>query len=76
MVIEGVKISNPQKIIYEGLNITKGDVVSYYSQVAERMLPYLENRILSAVRCPKGVNQACFYKKHRDLGARVCNYSP
>ncbi len=70
MVIEGVKISNPQKIIYEGLNITKGDVVSYYSQVAERMLPYLENRILSAVRCPKGVNQACFYKKHPGPGSK------
>jgi bifunctional non-homologous end joining protein LigD len=64
LIVEGVKISNPQKIIYEDLKITKGDVVNYYSQVAERMLPYLEQRILSAVRCPKGVNQACFYKKH------------
>ncbi len=64
LLVEGVKISNPQKVLYDDIQITKGDVVNYYSQIAERMLPYIEHRILSAVRCPKGVTQACFFKKH------------
>jgi bifunctional non-homologous end joining protein LigD len=33
-------------------------------KVAQRMLPYVSHRILSIVRCPKGVSQTCFYKKH------------
>lgn len=28
------------------------------------MLPYMGNRILSIVRCPKGISQTCFFKKH------------
>lgn len=70
LIIEGVKISSPDKIIYNELDITKEDVVRYYSKVAERMLPYVRNRILSIVRCPKGVSQACFYKKHPGPGSK------
>ncbi|HQC82723.1 MAG TPA: DNA ligase D, partial [Bacillota bacterium] len=64
LIIEGVKITNPGKILFEDPVITKGDVVRYYEQAAERMLPYVSNRILSIVRCPKGISQTCFYKKH------------
>ncbi|MDD4047069.1 MAG: non-homologous end-joining DNA ligase, partial [Tissierellia bacterium] len=32
--------------------------------------PYVRNRILSIVRCPKGVSQACFYKKHPGPGSK------
>jgi bifunctional non-homologous end joining protein LigD len=64
LIIEGIKITHPEKVIFEDPLITKGDVVRYYEQVAERMLPYMSRRILSIVRCPKGISQTCFYKKH------------
>lgn len=64
MIIEGIKISSPDKVIFENPTITKADVVRYYASVSERMLPYVANRILSIVRCPKGVSQTCFFKKH------------
>lgn len=64
IVINGVKITNPDKVLFEDPRITKGDVVGYYARVAERMLPYAGRRILSVVRCPKGIAQSCFYKKH------------
>ncbi len=70
VVIEGVKITNPDKVMYDNPPITKEDVVRYYSQVAERMLPYLKRRILSIVRCPKGITQSCFYKKHPSPGSK------
>lgn len=28
------------------------------------MLPYVKNRILSVVRCPKGIDGSCFFMKH------------
>jgi bifunctional non-homologous end joining protein LigD len=64
IIIEGVRITNPDKVIFEEPAITKADVVRYYAKVSERMLPYVSRRILSIVRCPKGISQACFYKKH------------
>ncbi len=64
MIIKGVKITNPDKVLFDDPEITKADVIRYYATVSERMLPYVGHRILSIVRCPKGVSQACFYKKH------------
>ncbi|MDR7870438.1 MAG: DNA ligase D [Tissierellaceae bacterium] len=62
--VEGVRITSPDKIIFDDPAITKIDVINYYEKVSQRMLPYIENRILSIVRCPKGVSDTCFYKKH------------
>lgn len=70
LIIEGIKISSPDKVIYDDLKITKEDVIRYYSMVSERMLPYLSYRILNIVRCPKGVSQACFYKQHPAPGSK------
>ncbi|MGC7872012.1 DNA ligase D [Desulfosporosinus sp. SYSU MS00001] len=70
IIIEGIKISNPDKVIFADSEITKGDVIRYYSQVAEHMLPYVSRRILSIVRCPKGISQTCFYKKHPGPGSK------
>jgi len=62
--IEGVEISNPDKIIYSKPKITKIEIIKYYQKVAKRMLPYLENRLISVVRCPDGIDGDSFYKKH------------
>ena len=70
LIIEGIKISNPDKVIFEEPEITKGDVIRYYAQAAERMLPYVSHRVLSIVRCPKGISQTCFYKKHPGPGSK------
>lgn len=64
ITIAGIKITNPDKLLFEDPEITKGDVVRYYEKASERMLPYVSNRILSIVRCPKGITQSCFFKKH------------
>ena len=64
ITIEGVRISSPDKVIFEAPEIKKADVVRYYAKVSERMLPYAGNRILSIVRCPKGISESCFFKKH------------
>ena len=64
IIIEGVKITSPDKVIFEDPEIKKADVVRYYAEVSERMMPYAGNRILSIVRCPKGISESCFFKKH------------
>lgn len=70
LIIEGIKITSPDKVVFAEPEITKADVIRYYAKAAERMLPYVSRRILSIVRCPKGIAQACFYKKHPGPGSR------
>ena len=70
LVIEGVKITNPDKVLFDTPPITKEEVVRYYTEVSKRMLPYVSRRVLSIVRCPKGVSQACFFKKHPGPGSK------
>ena len=70
IIIEGIKVSNPDKLIFADPEITKEDVIRYYAKVAERMLPYMSHRVLSIVRCPKGIAQTCFYKKHPGPGSK------
>jgi len=70
IIIEGVKITSPDKVMFDDPAITKEDVIRYYAQVAARMLPYVNRRILSIVRCPKGVSQSCFFKKHPGPGSK------
>lgn len=70
ILIQGIKISNPDKIIFEEPEIRKADVIRYYEQVSERMLPFVSHRILSIVRCPKGISQTCFFKKHPGPGSK------
>ena len=69
IIIEGVKITSPDKVIFNDPDITKEEVIRYYAQVSSRMLPYVSHRILSIVRCPKGVSQSCFFKKHPGAGS-------
>ncbi len=70
IIIEGIKITNPDKVMFEDPVITKADIVQYYAKVSERMLPYVSHRILSIVRCPKGISQTCFFKKHPGPGSK------
>jgi bifunctional non-homologous end joining protein LigD len=67
------RITNPDKLIYPQLKITKQQVVDYYRDAASQLLPELVNRPLSLVRCPDGIAGQCFFQKHhaRTLGANV-----
>lgn len=59
-----IKLTNPDKVIFKNPKVTKKDIFNYYEKVAERMLPYVENRLISTIRFPDGVGGTPFYKKH------------
>lgn len=62
--IDNIEITHPDKLIFKNPKITKLDIVKYYSKVADRMLPFLENRLISVIRFPDGVGGDKFFKKH------------
>jgi bifunctional non-homologous end joining protein LigD len=62
--VAGIKLSHPDRILYPDQGVTKLDLARYYEQIADWMLPHLEGRPLTLVRCPAGFNQTCFYQRH------------
>lgn len=65
-MVESITISNPNKIIFDHPKITKYDLALYYQKVSKRMLPFLENRLISTIRSPNGIYGEKFFKKHFD----------
>jgi bifunctional non-homologous end joining protein LigD len=64
-VVRGIRISRPDRLVYPDLGITKLDLVRYYDRVADRMLPHVQNRPLTLVHCPEGLQAPCNYMRHR-----------
>ncbi|QQR38093.1 DNA ligase D [Devosia rhizoryzae] len=64
----GVRLTSPHRVVYPDQGTTKAQLVDYYSEVAEAMLPHIANRPLSLVRCPQGRAKHCFFQKH-DTGS-------
>lgn len=62
--VAGVPLSSPDRVLYEGMGLTKLDLARYYERVAEPMLPHVADRPLSLVRCPQGRSGECFFQKH------------
>lgn len=60
-------LTNQNKIYFPDDNITKGDIVNYYNEVADLMLPYLKNRPQSMNRFPNGIKGPSFYQKDLDV---------
>jgi bifunctional non-homologous end joining protein LigD len=64
----GIKLSNPDKVYYPDIGLTKLDLARYYEAVARAMLPYLVNRPISLVRCPEGIEGEHFFQRHAMKG--------
>ncbi len=59
-----VRLTHPEKILDEESQLTKQQLADYYWAVAPHMLPHIEGRPLSLVRCPEGSGKPCFFQKH------------
>src|SRR6202012_1649578 len=48
--------------------VTKGELAAYYEAVAPLMIKQLENRPLSLLRCPEGLQGQCFFQRSAGTG--------
>jgi bifunctional non-homologous end joining protein LigD len=56
-------LSNPDKVLYPATGFTKAEIITYYMNVADVMLPHLAGRALTFKRFPDGVDKAGFFEK-------------
>ena len=61
-----VMLTNTSKIYWPGEGITKGQLIAYYQDIAEYILPFLKDRPQSLKRNPNGIGNSGFF--HKDAG--------
>lgn len=63
-----LELSNLDKVLYPATGFTKGEVIHYYTQVADTIIPHLADRPLTRIRYPNGVGRQGFFEKNAPAG--------
>lgn len=64
-----LRLSNLDKVLYPATGTTKGEVIEYYTRIADILLPHLRDRPITRIRWPEGVAEAAFFAKDLEAGA-------
>jgi len=64
-----LKLTSLDKLMYPSTETTKGELLNYYAQVADVLLPHLADRALTRVRWPHGTGDQSFFEKNLPSGA-------
>lgn len=62
-----VKVTHLNKIFWNNEGITKGELIHYYRDMAEWIVPYLKDKPISMRRQPNGIADEGFFQKDVDV---------
>ena len=63
-----VQFSNLDKVFWPAQGYTKGDLLAFYEQVADYLLPYLRDRPVHMNRFPDGIGGKSFFQRQAPAG--------
>ena len=67
-----VRLTNLRKLFWPSLGLTKGDLLQYYADVADVLLPHLRDRAMVMKRYPHGASRPVLLHEARsDAAARL-----
>lgn len=58
-----VKLTNQDKLYWPDEGIRKGDMIAYYEEMGDYILPYVKDRPISMNRFPNGIKGKSFFQK-------------
>ncbi|MEC5424411.1 DNA ligase D [Virgibacillus sp. C22-A2] len=64
MFPENVDLTNTEKVFWPESGLTKGDLLVYIREMAPYMIPFMNERVLTIIRSPDGVEGEYFFQKH------------
>jgi len=73
---DAIELTHPGRVVYPDIGATKQDVADYYDTVMEWLLPEIDGRPLSIIRCPQGSTRPCFFQKHLAPGMQYVDSVP
>ncbi len=66
--LASVWMTNPDRAMFGLGGPTKLDIALYYAKVGDWILPEIERRPITLIRCPTGEVEDCFYQRHAGEG--------
>jgi bifunctional non-homologous end joining protein LigD len=64
-----LQVSSLDKVLYPDTGTTKAEVLQYYAQVADTLLPHLADRPVTRIRWPHGTADESFFEKNAPPGS-------
>ncbi|MBV8726232.1 MAG: non-homologous end-joining DNA ligase [Candidatus Eremiobacteraeota bacterium] len=58
-----VRLTNLRKVFWPALGLTKGDLLQYYADVSDVLLPHIKDRAMVMKRYPHGISGDFFFMK-------------
>ncbi|HEY7708090.1 MAG TPA: non-homologous end-joining DNA ligase [Gaiellaceae bacterium] len=63
-----VRLTSGERVLFPGDGVTKGDLVTYYADVAPALIPHLRNRPFTLKRYPHGIHERPYFQKQAPKG--------
>ena len=63
-----VRLTSADRVLFPGDGVTKGDLASYYVDVAGALIPHLKNRPFTLKRYPDGIRGQAYFHKQAPKG--------
>src|SRR6266516_4122637 len=63
-----LELSNLDKVLYPAAGYTRGEIIDYYTRVSPVLRPHIQNRPLTRIRYPNGVDGNSFFEKNAPAG--------
>src|SRR5438045_1366900 len=61
-------VTHPEKVLFPDSGVTKGELCTYYQDLAPLMLPHIEGRPITMERYPAGIGAKGFIQKDVSKG--------
>lgn len=58
-----ISLSSLDKVYFPKDGYTKGELIGYYESISEYMLPHIEDRMITMLRFPNGIEDVKFFQK-------------
>jgi bifunctional non-homologous end joining protein LigD len=63
-----IRVTHPDRVLFPGDGVTKGDLVSYYVDVGAVIVPHLRDRPFTLKRYPHGIRGQAYFHKQAPKG--------
>jgi bifunctional non-homologous end joining protein LigD len=63
-----VRLTHPERVVFPGDGVTKGDLARYYVEVGDAIVPHLRDRPFTLKRYPHGIHGQAYFHKQAPKG--------
>jgi bifunctional non-homologous end joining protein LigD len=63
-----VRLTHPDRVLFPGDGVTKGDLAEYYAEVGDAIVPHLRDRPFTLKRYPDGIRGRPYFHKQAPKG--------